>query len=186
MGDTDAPRPGDAPPEGEEEPLPPYVPLAVDAAPVADTPMWLSHHWPDDYDRCAVVAGRHVCRRCLVMYPVALVAAVVAGVGPWWPRSLDPVLIPLLPLPAVVEFVLDNLGVVRYSPTRQMALTALGALAAGAGYVRYLDRPGDPLVWGTVVVYGLVCATAAFAAQRRSASTRSTSSTRSMRKPVKP
>ena len=46
--------------------------------PVADTPMWLSHHWPSDYDRCAVVAGRHVCRRCLVLYPLALVAAVPA------------------------------------------------------------------------------------------------------------
>lgn len=147
----------------------PYVPLSVDAPPVADTPMWLSHHWPDGYDRCAVVAGRHVCRRCLFMYPIALVAAVVASVGPWWPRGLDPVLIPLLPFPAVVDFVLDNLGVVRYSPARQAALTSIGALAAGAGYVRYLDRPGDPLVWATVVVYGLVCAAAALAGRGQAA-----------------
>ena len=44
-----------------------------------DTPMWLSHHWPSGYDRCTVIAGRHVCRRCLVLYPVALVAGVAAG-----------------------------------------------------------------------------------------------------------
>ena len=79
------------------------------------------------------------------------------------------VLIPLLPLPAVVEFVADNLGIVRYSPLRQSVLTAVGALAAGAGYVRYLDRPGDPLVWGTVLAYGLVCTAAAIVAHRRHA-----------------
>jgi hypothetical protein len=159
----------DPPGTGGDDPLPPYVPLRADLGPVADTPMWLSHHWPEDYDRCAVVGRRHVCRRCLVMYPVALVAGVVAAVGPWWPDDLDVVLVPLLPLPAVVEFVLDNLGIVRYSPVRQSVLTAVGALAAGAGYVRYLDDHADPVVWGTVVVYGLVCATAAFAGHRRRA-----------------
>lgn len=152
---------------GEPDPSQPYVPLSVDAPPVADTPMWLSHHWPDAYDRCAVVAGRHVCRRCLFMYPIAAVAAVVASVGPWWPRDLDVVLIPLLPLPAVVEFVLDNLGVVRYSPVRQAVLTSIGALAAGAGYVRYLDRPGDGLVWATILGYGAICCTSAYVGHRR-------------------
>ncbi len=154
--------------EPAEDGREPYVPLSADAAPVADTPMWLSHHWPDGYDRCAVIAGRHVCRRCLFMYPIAAVAGVIGSIGPWWPRDLDVVLIPLLPFPAVVEFVLDNLGIVRYSPARQAALTALGALAAGAGYVRYLDRTTDPLVWTTVVVYGLVCVVAAAVGHRRS------------------
>lgn len=141
----------------------------ADPTPVADTPMWLSHHWPDQYERCAVVAGRHVCRRCLVMYPVAIVAAVVAAVGPWWPRAWDDWLIPLLPLPAVVDFVADNLGTARYSPARQAVLTAIGAVAAGAGYLRYLDRPGDPLVWGTVLTYGAICVAAALAGHRRRA-----------------
>lgn len=129
--------------------------------------MWLSHHWPGQYERCAVVAGRHVCRRCLALYPVAIVAAMIAAWGPWWPRAWDPVLIPLLPFPAVVELVLDNLGVIRYSPVRQVVLTAIGAVAAGAGYVRYLDRATDPLVWGTVVVWGTVCLTAAIVGHRR-------------------
>lgn len=31
---------------------------------MADTPLWLSHHWPGEYDRCAMVARRHICRRC--------------------------------------------------------------------------------------------------------------------------
>ncbi|HET6663331.1 MAG TPA: hypothetical protein VFG94_03700, partial [Acidimicrobiales bacterium] len=43
------------------------------------TPLSLSHHWPDEYDRCVTVGGRKVCRRCLVLYPTALVSAVVLG-----------------------------------------------------------------------------------------------------------
>ena len=31
---------------------------------------WLSHHHPDEYDRCYAVAGVHVCARCLGTYPV--------------------------------------------------------------------------------------------------------------------
>lgn len=161
---------GEPPPTGGggSGDLPPYVPLSEDAPAVADTPMWLSHHWPDDYDRCAVVGGRHVCRRCLFMYPVALVVAVLASAGWWWPRDLDPVLIPLLPVPAVVDFVVDNLRLARHSPSRQAALTAIGALAAGAGFARYLDRPTDPLVWGTVLVLGGVCLAAAIVGHVRS------------------
>jgi len=161
---------GDAP--DPLDPATPYVPLAAEG-PVADTPMWLSHHWPDGYDRCAVVAGRHVCRRCLVMYPVAVAVALLWGAfGPWWPRSLDEWLIPLLPLPAVLDFVADNLDPASHSPRRQAVLTAVGAVAAGAGYVRYLDRPTDPLVWGTVLTYGAVCLASSLAGARRRRSPR--------------
>jgi hypothetical protein len=129
--------------------------------PIADTPMWLSHHWPVDYDRCAVVAGRHVCRRCLWMYPVAIVAAFAAGAGLTWPSGLDAALIFLLPLPAVVDFVLDNLGRVRYSARRQAILSAVGAVGAGKGYVRYLDDHTDPVVWSIVAIYVAICVAAA-------------------------
>ena len=66
---------------------------------VADTPMCLSHHWPTGYDRCAVIGGLHVCRRCLVLYPVALVAGVAISLGSWWPDGLDPWVLWLFPLP---------------------------------------------------------------------------------------
>lgn len=138
----------------------PEVPERLDRwddPPVADTPMWLSHHWPDGYDRCAVIRGRHVCRRCLVLYPVALVAGIAISVGSWWSGQYDAWLLWLLPLPGVVEFVLDNLKLVRYSPVRQMVLSSFGAVAAGIGYVRYLDQATDPLVWSVVAVYTTVC-----------------------------
>lgn len=128
--------------------------------PVADTPMWLSHHWPDAYDRCAVVGGLHICRRCLVLYPVALVAGIALSLGSWWSGALDAWVLWLFPLPGVIEFVLDNLKRIAYSPVRQMALSALGAVAAGVGYVRYLDDTFDPLVWSVVAVYTTVCVAA--------------------------
>ena len=42
--------------------------------------MWHAHHWPDEYDRCTMIGGRPVCRRCLTLYPLAVVVA-VATVG---------------------------------------------------------------------------------------------------------
>jgi hypothetical protein len=143
------------------EPAPPTPLDRADDPPMADTPMWLSHHWPDGYDRCAVVAGRHVCRRCLVLYPVALVAGIAISAGSWWPHELDAWALWLLPLPGVIEFALDNLGRIAYSPRRQVVLSAMGAVAAGIGYVRYLDDTFDPLVWSVVAVYTTVCVVAA-------------------------
>lgn len=140
--------------------------LPVSEPPEVDTPMYLSHHWPADYDRCAVVGGMHICRRCLFLYPVAVVSGIVVSVGSWWPSSLDPWVLWLLPLPGVVEFVLDNLGRIAYSPVRQSALTSLGAFACGVGYSRYLDDTFDPLVWSVVLVYGAVCLAAAMAGWR--------------------
>lgn len=135
-------------------------PRAADP-PVTDTPMWLSHHWPSDYHRCVVVAGRHVCRRCLVLYPMALAAAVLAAAGATWPDRLDVWLLWLLPLPAVVEFVGEHLGLLRYRFRRQVVTTLLLAVASGKLYVRYLDDPGDALAWSVVVVEGGACLLAA-------------------------
>ena len=124
---------------------------------VADTPMWLSHHWPEQYDRCAVVGGMHICRRCLVLYPLALVAGIVISQGSWWSHEYDAWILWLFPLPGVIEFVLDNLGKISYVARRQMMLSAGGAVAAGVGYVRYLDNTFDPLVWSVVGAYTAAC-----------------------------
>jgi len=129
--------------------------------------MWLSHHWPSDYDRCSVIGGMHICRRCLVLYPVAFVSAVALSIGDWWTRDLDAVVLWLFPLPGVIEFVVDNLKLVAYSPRRQMLLTAPGAFAAGVGYVRYLDDTFDTLVWSVVGVYTFICVLAAVAGWMR-------------------
>ena len=67
----------------------------------ASRSIWLAHHWPDEYDRCVVLGGRHVCRRCLVLYPLALAVAIASLAGmPPWPEALDLWLIWGLCIPA--------------------------------------------------------------------------------------
>ena len=128
--------------------------------------MWLSHHDPSGYDRCVLVAGRQVCRRCLVLYPLAFVVLVVAQVS-GWSGSSEALALVALPLPAVIEFVLEHRGVIRYSPVRQMVVTIPLAVALGAGFDRYLDRPGDVLFWSIVVGYTAVCLWSAMAGRAR-------------------
>jgi hypothetical protein len=129
--------------------------------------LWLSHHRPAHLDRCVAVGGRHVCRRCLLLWPLTFAALALAMAGLRWPRSADGLLLVLLPLPAVAEFVLEHAGRWAYRPLRQAALGLPLAAALGVGLDRYLHRPGDGLWWSVVVVYGTVCAGAAALAHRR-------------------
>jgi hypothetical protein len=131
------------------------------------SPMWLSHHHPSEHDRCVVVGGVPVCRRCLLLYPLAFLTLSLAAAGARWPRSLDPVLLVVLPLPAVAEFVLEHLRRIPYRPAWQAVVTVPLAAALGVGFDRYLHHHGDALWWGTVAVYGGVCFAAALVAARR-------------------
>jgi len=133
----------------------------------ADAPVWLSHHQPGELDRCVVVAGRPVCRRCLVLWPLTFVAFVLAAANAVWPASADDLLLVVLPLPAAVEWVLEHAGRWGYRAARQVALSVPLAAALGVGLDRYVHRPGDTLFWSVVVVYGGVCAGAALLAARR-------------------
>jgi hypothetical protein len=116
------------------------------------SPLWLAHHYPEDYDRCVRIRRTHVCRRCLVLYPLASVVLVLSfGASP--PAWVDVVALVVLPLPALVELVGEQLGRWRYRPTRQMAVTVPLAVGLGRGFARYLDDQADPLFWGVVVGY---------------------------------
>ncbi len=129
--------------------------------PVADTPMWLSHHWPSDYDRCAVVAGRHVCRRCLVLYPLALVAAVLASAGVTLAGRARRLALLAAAAPGGARVrAASSSGCSGTSPARLVVTTVLLAAACGTLYARYLDDPGDTLVWSVVVVYAAICVAA--------------------------
>jgi hypothetical protein len=117
----------------------------------------LAHHDPDHYERCVTLGGRHVCRRCLVLYPLAFAVAAIALVSDREPTSLDVVWLLVLPLPAVVEFCLEHLGRLPYRAGRQIVVTVPLAVALGLGFARYLDGPGDLLFWAMVVIYGGIC-----------------------------
>lgn len=133
------------------------------------TPLWLSHHYPEDYDRCVRIGRSRVCRRCLALYPLTVVVLLI---GLWLgPAATDEsrlgvVALLLAPIPAVVEFVLEHLGIIRYQPVRQIVLTLLLALGLGVGFARYLRHPGDLLFWGVVAVYSVVCLAAALSGRR--------------------
>ena len=119
--------------------------------------LWLSHHWQDEYDRCAVIAGHHVCRRCLVLYPVAIAVLIAsyAGVTPW-PESLDRWFIWLLCIPATFDFLAEKLAGVPYNAWRQTIVTALVALALGRGLRYEIDDRWSWNFWGPVLVFGTI------------------------------
>lgn len=120
-------------------------------------PVWLSHHQPDQHDRCVRIAGRPVCRRCLVLYPLAFVVAGLSLATVGWPDRLDPWLLVLLPLPAVVEFCGEQSGRLLYSGRRQVLVTIPLAFALGQGFARYIQNPADGLFWAMLAVYGGLC-----------------------------
>ena len=141
---------------------------AEDQARAARKNLWLTHHWPGEYERCAVVGRRHVCRRCLVLYPIALAVAIASLGGlPPWPERLDVWFIWLLCVPATLDFLAEKLLTVPYSPRRQVVVTALVAVAFGRGLAHEIDDRWSGLFWGPVLVFGGIWfAAALFRAQR--------------------
>jgi uncharacterized membrane protein len=127
----------------------------------------LSHHWPEQHERCVVVNGHHVCRRCAVLYPITLLVIALGLVGLRWPTSLDRILLALLPLPLVIDYVAEHLGLIRYKAKRQIIATALAAPALGTAFIRYLQKQTDPLFWSMVAAYGALCFAAFLGSQVR-------------------
>jgi hypothetical protein len=125
-----------------------------EAARTARRRLWYSHHWADDYHRCALVAGRPVCRRCLALYPVALMTMAFALAGFHWPEQLDPWVIWAACVPATLEFVAEKLRGIRYSARRQALVTMLVAPALGRGLAYELDDRWHRYFWGPVLVFG--------------------------------
>ena len=124
--------------------------------------MWMAHHWPSDYDRCVRLGGRHVCRRCAVLYPVAAAVTLAGLVGgataAWVPWAML-----LLPVPTVVEWCAEHVAGAPHHPRRLVAGTLVAAPALGLGLARYLRDQGDPWFWLMAVGWSLVCLVAAVA-----------------------
>lgn len=127
----------------------------------------LSHHLPHEHDRCVVVGGRHVCRRCLVLYPIAFFVMFLTLAGFGWAPSLDPILFVGLPFLVAAEFIAEKLGFAHYVAQRQIALTALAAPALGTGLARHIRSPFDGWFVAMVLGYGGICALAHVVASSR-------------------
>jgi hypothetical protein len=127
--------------------------------------MWLTHHWPEHHDRCLHAGPVLVCRRCAVLYPLAVVAAAVT----LW---LDPsevaavVAMWLLPLPMTLEWVAEHRGEVEHSPRRLVGLTAIAAVGIGAALAAHLRQPFDPDALAPMATHATLCGVAALRAAR--------------------
>jgi hypothetical protein len=119
--------------------------------------MWLSHHWPEEYDRCVTLAGRHVCRRCLWFYPVCFATTLLSLAGLHWPVGADPWILWLASVPVVIEWWAEHRDWIAYSSRRQIVTSVLVAPAVGRGLARYLAHPGDHLWWAVVLTYAAIC-----------------------------
>lgn len=142
--------------------------IAREEAEQARKVLWRTHHHPDAYDRCMTIAGRHWCRRCLTLYPVtALFAALtLAGIA-LWPESHDLWFIWLPCIPATLDFVLEQTGVIRYSARRQFLTTLLVAPALGRGLGHELDDSWSWEFWGPVLCFCTIWFVAAVIGSRR-------------------
>ena len=128
--------------------------------------MWLSHHHPDQYDRCVVVGGRHVCRRCLVLYPGMLAVAAVQLAGAI-PAGLGIVLMWVMPLGVVAEWFAEHLAGAPYSARRQVLTTALASVSFGVALGRHVRHPFEAATTAPAVTFTVVCLAAWFVGARR-------------------
>ncbi len=93
---------------------------------------WLSHHPSEHHDRCVVVGGRHVCRRCAVLYPVAVLTAALVALSTSESAALVWAMW-LLPVPAALEWTAEHLGGAAHHPGRLAALSVPAGVALGIG-----------------------------------------------------
>lgn len=120
--------------------------------------MWLSHHHETELDRCVVVRGMFLCRRCLILYPLAYATAAVAVWGPLdAAASWVPLAMMVLPVPTVFEWCREHVGNLAYSARRQVLLTVPAGVALGYGFARYLTIRDDQWLWVMAATWGGVC-----------------------------
>ncbi len=118
--------------------------------------LWHAHHWPSAYQtHCVRIGSRHWCRRCLALYPLALLVSILSALGaPPWPPSLDPAAIWILCLPGTMAFVAEASGLVPYRARWQTAATLVTAVAFGRGLGYELTDRWSPEFWQPVAIFG--------------------------------
>lgn len=102
----------------------------VSVSEAAMRPYWLSHHRAEEADRCTVVAGRHVCRRCAWISAGMVPTLVLLATG-FDVQAGDIGLVAAIVVVAAVDFVQTARGTTAYDPRRVIALSpGVGAAMA--------------------------------------------------------
>ena len=108
-------------------------------------PFWLSHHECSDSERCTHLGPYAVCRRCLTIWPIAVLVMAVSF-GRSLPIASGYELALWLSVPTA-EFVAVHTNLTKYSPSRVWLLGASMGVGAGRLFHRYLQEPTDPISW---------------------------------------
>ena len=118
---------------------------------------WLSHHPPEELDRCYRVGSVHLCARCLGTYPVMFIA-IAAQVALHAPlqHTLDVPLCTAFVLPATIDWALGRSQPHRFSNAWRAFTGVLLGLGLGRSLFIHLQRPLPPvLIAQAIVVTGI-------------------------------
>ena len=112
---------------------------------MAETPFFLSHHRPHEYDRCFSLGGIHLCARCLGVYPV-MFAVIALQLALRTPKALAlDWLALLLPLPALVDWARGRFNPRSGTNPMRLATGILLGAALGRTLYQHMRQPGHPL-----------------------------------------
>lgn len=115
---------------------------------------WLSHHGPEELDRCWRLGRLHVCARCLGTYPVLFLALLVQGLlhAPL-AHPLDVPLAVGLLLPALLDWAHGRFRPHAFSNAWRTFTGALLGLALGRSLFVHVQRPLPPmLLWQMALI----------------------------------
>jgi len=129
---------------------------------------WLSHHGPDEFDRCYRFGQVHVCARCLGTYPV-MFAAIAAQLALRFPlhHVLDVPLGIALVLPATLDWAIGRFQPHRFSNPWRTLTGALLGLGMGRSLFIHLQQPMPPVLLAQAFVVTGVALPVILTAYRR-------------------
>lgn len=129
---------------------------------------WLSHHGPDELNRCYRFGSVHVCARCLGTYPVLLaLIALQAKLRAPVEHPLDlPICVGLL-LPATFDWAYGRFRPGRFPNAWRTFTGVLLGIALGRSLFIHFLRPWPRALVAQALVVTLVAFPVFFAAYRR-------------------
>jgi uncharacterized membrane protein len=129
---------------------------------------WLSHHPPDELDRCYRFGQVHVCARCLGTYPVmfVVIAAQLALRSPLT-HPLDVPLSVALVLPATLDWALGRFQPHRFTNLWRAFTGVLLGMGLGRSLFIHLQRPLPEALLAQGIVVTAIALPVIFTAYRR-------------------
>ncbi len=114
---------------------------------------WLSHHPPEELDRCYRLGRFHVCARCLGTYPVmfGVIAAQLALRAPL-AHPLDVPVCVVLTLPATLDWAWGRFQPHRFSNSWRTLTGLFLGLALGRSLFIHLQQPMPPVLLAQAIV----------------------------------